>query len=398
MSVTGALAAAALACVAQAVPDAPAPGAARDTAIRRIHSRAARVQPGSREGVEVAGELERIGAAYLAEGDTGRASELLSEAYALDEENGLVLAELTLCYVRGEDFDAARFYLRLAEERVSRAPPEIYGVLGDVYDGLHRLEDAVVAWEEFVRLGGSDPVLLARLARARTELAVTRGQRSLALEHFDLFADATVEEDLVRRAGADLEASYAAHTALFGGRLDARQVVVLYAGRSYFSLVSVPDWSSGLFDGKIRVSVDPGATRPEALSAVLAHELGHAFIRGSSGGRASPWFHEGFAQWEEGRRIPVRDVRGAVGVQAAASSEALDRRLGSRLARPVARASYAQALSLFEYLVATRGTGAVACLLARLSGGQEAFAEALYDETGMSEAELFSGWKRWANL
>lgn len=399
MSFTAALAAAVLAGAMQsAPPEAPPPGAARDRAIAQLHARSALAQPGSRDAARIAAELERIGAAYLAEGQAGRAAELMSEAYALDEENGIVLAELTLCYLRAEDYDAARFYLRLAEERVSRAPPEIYGVLGDVYLGLHRLDDAVFAWEECVRFGGSDPVLLARLARTRAELAVARGQRSLAFDHFNLFADAGVDDAIARRAGEDLEAAYARQVALFGGHLDARQVVVLYSGRSYFSLVSVPDWSSGLFDGKIRVSVEPDATRPEALAAVLAHELGHALIRNSSGDRAPAWFHEGLAQWSEGRRIPVRDVRGAVGAEPAASAEALDRRLAGRLARPAARASYAQALSLVEYLVARRGTGAIGCLLARLANEGGTFGEALAAETEMSEAELFGGWRQWAGL
>lgn len=391
--------AAALAVAAPgALPEGLPSGAEREKAIAALHARAESAVPGSREAAEVAAGLERLGAAYLAEGDSGRASELLSESYALDESNGLVLAELTLCTLRAEDYDAARFYLRLAEERVSRAPPEIYAVLGDVYFGLHRLDDAVFAWEEWVRFGGSDPALLARLARAREELAVSRGQRSLALDHFTVFADPGVAEEVVRRAGADLEAAYAAQAAILGRELAARQVVVLYAGRSYFSLVSVPDWSSGLFDGKIRVSVETGAAPPETLSGVLAHELAHALIRQASGGRAPAWFHEGLAQWCEGKRLPVGEVRSAVGSEPAASAETLARRFSAKTNRSEARAAYAQALSLVEYLVAARGTGAVACVLARLAERADTFAAALAAETGWSEAELFAGWRRWAGI
>ncbi len=399
MSFAGALFLAALSSRAQAAPSPAVPaGAERQKAIAQLHARAAFALPGSRDAARVAGELERIGAAYLAEGELGRASELLSEAYALDETNGLVLAELTLCNVRREDFDAARFYLRLAEERVSRAPPEIYGVLGDVYFGLHLLEDAVVAWEEFVRFGGSDPALLARLARARDELAVSRGQRALSFDHFTVFADAGLAEELVRRAGADLEASYTAQTTLFGGGLDARQVVVLYSGRAYFSLVSVPDWGSGLFDGKIRVSVEPDWRPAEAWSGVLAHELAHALIRRSSGNRAPGWFHEGLAQWCEGRKIPAGEVRETVGARPASSSEGLDRSLSGRLVRSAARASYAQALSIVEYLIAVRGTGAIACLLDRLAREGGTFGQALVAETGLSEVELFTAWAKWAGV
>lgn len=377
-------------------PVAP-PGAARDRAIAALHARAATARPGSTAAARLAEELERLGAAYLAEGALGPATELLSEAYALDEENGLVLAELTLCYLRAEDLDSARFYLRLAEERVSRAPPEIYGALGDAYLGLHRLDDAVRAWSEFVRFGGSDPALLARLARARDELAVSRGQRSLSFDHFTIFADAGVEEDLVRQAGRDLESAYAEQAVVLGKRLDAPQVVILYSGRAYFSLVSAPEWASGAFDGKIRVSVEPGGSGA-APTSVLAHELAHALIRSGSGERAPGWFHEGLAQWCEGRRIPPREIRSTLGAHAAPTMASLEESFGRRLARPAARACYAQALSLVEFLVEARGSGAVACILDRLERRGGRFADALREETGLSEKELFAGWKKWAGV
>lgn len=368
-------------------------GATRDRAIGALLARAAQAAPGSPEASQVAGELEKFGAGYLAEGDNGRATELLAEAYVLDEENGLILAELTLAYVRAGDLDSARFYLGRAEERVAHAPPQIYGVLGDAYFGLHRLDDAVVAWSEFFRFGGSDPARLGRLAQTRDELALSRGQRSMTLPDFTLFADPGVGEDLARRAGEDLDAAYAAQSSLLGRRLDRRQVVILHSGRAYFALASVPDWVSGVYDGKIRVSVEAGAPAP---ASVLAHELAHALIRSAAGDRAPAWFHEGLAQWCEGRRLPVREVRGAVGARPAGSLDELEQGFGRPLPRAAARSAYAQALSLVEFLIAARGIGAVACVLARLAGEGAPFGEALRGETGMSEKEVFAGWKRWA--
>jgi tetratricopeptide (TPR) repeat protein len=293
-----------------------------------------------------------------------RATELLSEAYTLDEESGLVLAELTLCYVRAEDYENARFYLRLAEERAHRAPFEIYGVLGDAYFGLHRLDDAVLAWSEYVRLGGTDPDVVKRLARARDELAVSRGQRSMSFEHFTVFADAGVGQQLLRRA--------------------------------YFSLASVPDWVSGLYDGKIRVSVEAEAIAPGSSRSVLAHELAHALIRAASGDRAPAWFHEGLAQWSEGRRILVKDVSAAVGRHPAATFAALDAGFGRAQSRAAVRSTYAQALSMVEYLIAIRGPGAITCILARLAEEAASFDAALREEAGLSEKQLFEGWKKWA--
>jgi len=388
----------ALLLAAQSAPLPPVPPPeGREKAIAGLHARAAFAAPGSSQAARVAEELERIGAAYLAEGEIGRASELLSEAYALDDSNGLVLAELTLCHLRAGDFDAARFYLRLAEERVTRAPPETYATLGDAYFALHRLDDAVSAWEEFLRFGGADPVVMARLARAREELAVSRGQRELVLARFAIFADPGVPDETVQRAGTDLERLADRQAGLLGRSLSGRQVVVLYAGRAYFALTSVPAWSSGLYDGTIRVSVEPGAPA-ETLSSVLSHELAHALLRQACGGRAPAWFHEGLSQWCEGRRLPVSEIRAAVGPAPAVSLAALDGAFARRLTRAGARASYAQALSLVEYLIAARGSGIVACVLDRVAGAGQSFADALREETGLSESELFAGWRRWSGV
>ena len=395
MTGTGAalLAAAALAAQAVSAPRLASSADERERAVATLHRRAETAVPGTPEARDLAESLAVLGRLFLAEGDTGRAIELLGEAYGLDEENGLTLAELTLAYVRSGDFDSARFYLQRAEPRATRAPPEIYGVLGDVYDAFHRLEDAVAAWSEFVRFGGQDPNLLARLARARDELALSRGQRAIRLEHFAVFADPAVPENVARGAGEALEAAYREQAAFLGARLSRPQVVVLYGGRSWFSLVSVPDWVSGLYDGKIRVSVEADA--PAALSGVLAHELSHALLRLSTGDRAPGWLHEGLAQWLEGRRIPRREIRSAAGARPAESLAALDARFHEALERSAARASYAQALALVEYLAVIRGEQALSCVVAALGEGAS-FAEALRAEAGLSEGELFSGWRKWA--
>lgn len=379
------------------MPSHPPSDAERERAIAAIHRRAARVAPGTAEAARLSAELGGVGHGYLEEGQYGRAIELLSEAYGLDEENGLVLSELTLAHVRVEDFDAARFYLQLAEERVASAPPEIYGVLGEIYYSLNRLDDAVLAWSEFARFGGQDPVQLRRLLRARDELALTRGQRSFSGDHFSIFADPDVPDAMVRLAGEDLEAAYVRESVFFGTRLSGPQIVVLYAGRSYFSLLSVPDWVSGVFDGKIRVCVEPREGAERALSAVLTHELAHALIRQSSRDRAPGWLHEGLSQWWEGRRLPHSEVKAILAKKAPPSLEALEATLRQKLDRAAARASYASALSVVEYLMAIRGEGVVGCVLASLGGGRP-FADALREEAGLSPAELYRKWRDWAGV
>ena len=369
----------------------------RDRAVAELQRRAERVTPGSPAAREVAAGLAKLGRQCLSRDEPGCAVELLAEALALDERNGLVLAELTLAYVRSGDLESARFYLKRAEAGAAGAPPEIYGVLGDAYDGLHRLDDAVDAWTEFARLGGQDPERLARLSRVREERASALGQRSLATDHFGIFADSAVSQTTVSEAGLALEGAYGGQASLLGARLAATQIVVLHAGRHYFSLVSAPDWASGLYDGKIRVTLAPDGYETAGLDAVLAHELAHVLVRLASRGTAPAWLHEGVAQWCEGRRLPARNVADALGAAPAGSLDALEQRFRRKLDAAAARATYAEGLALLEYLLVVRGDGALRCLLARLAEGQS-FPDALGREAELTPEELYAGWRRWAGV
>jgi Peptidase MA superfamily len=372
-------------------------GQDREARVAALQRRAASAVAGTPEARAVAEEMGRIGSELLAAGETGPALELLGEAYGLDEGNGRVLAELTLASVRAEDLDAARFYLERVGGGAEGAPPEVYRELGEELVRRQRLEDAALAWGEAARLSapGQDPATLTRLARLRDELAVSRGQRTRSTEHFQIFADPAVADEVVRKAAEGLEASYAAMALLLRTPLLPSQIVILYSGRDYFSLVSVPDWVAGIFDGKIRVSVDSGDGDGSASRAVLTHELAHAVLRRAAGDRAPGWLHEGFAQWSEGRRMPRRELASAVSAGSAPTAAALEASLRGPLDRRGARSRYAQALSLVEHLVEVRGDGALLCVVARLGEGAT-MDEALMSETGWSEEELFASWKRWA--
>ena len=372
-------------------------GQDRDAQIAALQRRAASAVPGTAESRAVAEEMGRIGSELLAAGETGPALELLGEAYGLDEGNGRVLAELTLAAVRAEDLDATRFYLERAGVGAGGAPADTYREVGEELERSQRLDEAVLAWEEAARLSvpGQDPATLARLSRLRDELAVSRGQRTRSTRHFEIFADPAVPEAIVGKSAEGLEASYAAIADPMGAPLLQPQIVILYSGRQYFSLVSVPDWAGGMFDGKIRVSVDAGDGDGSAATAVLTHELAHALLRRASGDRAPGWLHEGFAQWSGGRRMPRRDLAAAFSVGMAPSVAALETSLRGSLDRGAARSRYAQALSLVEYIVETRGEGAILCAVARMGDGAS-IDEALSQETGWTQDELFARWKSWA--
>jgi len=377
--------------------DAAEPGTDLGKQLAAVRRRAAAVSPGTPAARDLARDLAQIGVGYLEAGDTGRAIELLEEAYGWNEQDGLLLAELTLAYVRAENYPFARFYLELAERQAAGAPPEIYGTLGDVYYGLNRVEDAVLAWEQFERLRGHDPSVLKRLSAARQELSLARGQKVLELDDFTIYSDAAISPDMVDRVSQHLAEDYTAMSGFFQVRLPYSQVVILYAGRAYFSLVSIPDWVGGLFDGKIRISLDPEGGMTPRLDAVLRHELSHALIRHASGDRAPGWVHEGLAQWFEGKRLTIHDQREIFKNRRPVSIAEMDESFGRKTDRATAQSNYGEALGLIEYLIQHRGEGALVCLLRDLAEDMS-IEEALDRETGLTPGRLVSAWKAWVGL
>jgi tetratricopeptide (TPR) repeat protein len=299
--------------------------------------------------------------------------------------------------VMAEDYSFARFYLDLAREEAPRAPPDAYAILGGIYYSVNRLDEAVLAWEQFERLGGEDPATLAKLARARAEMSLSRNQRFREIGDFLFSYDAAIPPALVEGAAESLAAAERDLSGFFGMRLPGRQPVILYEGRRYFALVSVPDWISGSFDGKIRVTVDPGSGHGAELAMVLAHELAHAFVRRASRDRAPAWLQEGLAQWWEGKRLASAELRAALAGRPLATLPEIDESLSRKPEPAVVRDAYTEALGLVEYLMVARGPGAVACLVRNLGRGT-GLETALREETGFTADDLLAGWKRWAGL
>jgi len=378
----------------------PDSSAAKVDRVRRLAELRQKVESGHPPAAaEISTRLTDIALEYQKENDLPQAIELLSEAVGRDPGNGIALANLILAYLKQEDFEFAGFYLELATQTTARRQPnpDVYRTIGDFYAARYRLEDAVTAWDYYILLGGADPSVLARVERTRRELSVTPGQRLLESDHFALYTDSVISPEVAARAEEHLEQEYRRQSNFFADELDGRQVVILYEGRAYFSLVSVPTWASGVFDGRIRVSLEAPSAWTPAFQNVLSHELTHAFIRHASGGRAPGWLHEGLAQWFEGKRVLRGEFRQMLARQPFYSLAEMEGNLARRADRAATRSNYVEALGLVEYLMQGRGPGAIACVVSGLGQGST-LEGALLRETGFTPAELLAGFRNWAGL
>ena len=339
--------------------------------------------------------LTEIADAFLAS-DPEQAIELLSEALGADPDNGAALAKIILAYLQHDDVEFADFYLEEATSSPGRRneSPGPYRAIGDAFAARNRMAEAVSAWDYFRRLGGSDPAVDARLGRGRGELSIRSPQRLRESEGLSLYVDASISEEVAEQVERHLIEEMKVLEKFFGSPTPVgSHVVILYEGRGYFSLVSVPNWVSGIFDGKIRVSVaSPPRWTPE-LAGVLSHELAHSFLRAVSHGRAPAWLHEGLGEWFQGQRFPLGELREWFLRHDILTPDEMDGVLSRRTDRDETRNVYLEALGLTEYLIDERGSGTMACLVEDLAGGRS-MEDALIRETGGSSRDLISRWKR----
>lgn len=88
----------------------------------------------------------------------------------------------------------------------------------------------------------------------------------------------------------------------FGWYPDYLIKVMVYYGEEYRSYTVLPPWSSGGFDGKIRLKITKNI-KGDQLREIIYHEYAHLAIDGLTKGKAPLWFNEGVAQYFVERQL-----------------------------------------------------------------------------------------------
>jgi hypothetical protein len=176
-----------------------------------------------------------------------------------------------------------------------------------LHDEKLLLVPAIEKLERAVELAPERKELAELLARWHKERADQLSFWHDQSAHFDL-SYAGERADLLDagpRLIDALEAAYDEFREKFGvdfaGRGRPLVQVVLYRRDEYRARTGLGDWSSGAFDGVVRLPIEQLATELHGLRGVLRHELAHAFAKAVGGGKVPGWLNEGVAQWVEGR-------------------------------------------------------------------------------------------------
>lgn len=281
----------------------------------------------------------------------------------------------TLCVMKGialyggRHYDAASVELEKARRNGGDTFPLLF-YLGEAYYDSGELEQAIEVWNRAISMEPGSKQLIDRVNKARRELSVEsrmdKDFGSVFVISYDegsgsALADTIMDtlSDAYNRVGYDLT------------HYPATQIpVILYTKKDFRSVTESPEWSGGIYDGKIRLPIGGTGELTPVLRGVLFHEYTHVVVGELSKGNCPVWLNEGLAEYEgrrefdsplkalersakEGSLIPFADLEN--------SFFAMD--------RGKAELAYQQSYSMVRFMISTFGFHKVRDVLVNLGKG-----------------------------
>ncbi|MFQ5749340.1 MAG: tetratricopeptide repeat protein [Planctomycetota bacterium] len=239
--------------------------------------------------------------ALLDQGSLDAALSILAKGIAVDRDGGSL--ELLVARIRLQQGDPERAGALLKKLQadfpgnaaVLALAAELAALKGD-------LEGSVALMENAVRLDPDRAAFGHRLEQLKEEQRAWKGFLTDSSAHFDFRFDPN-RPSVVRAVPHlihDLEDAYGFVVKQLGLAPPDRILVLVLDRQRYRS--AAPDWSGGLYDGRIRIVMNDYAAEEERIRATLRHEYTHAVLH-RLGAPLPTWLHEGLAQWVEGRSL-----------------------------------------------------------------------------------------------
>lgn len=295
----------------------------------------------------------------------------------------------------GKHYDDALFELEQAR-LFGGDTVDVLFFLGKVYYDTGNLDKALDAWKKGLALDPRNEKLQALVDKAGREASLEGRMKKEASGRFTLTYDVATD---TRFADDILDALETAYNRV-GSDLDcypeAPVPVLLYTRKDFRVVTAGPEWSGGIFDGKIRLPIGGLREITPQVRAVLHHEYTHVVVRELTKGNCPTWLNEGLAQVEEYKEFafPLSALEKAVQQGQLLSVPALE---GSFMSFGVQKAviAYRQSYAMVSYLIFTYGWHKVKELLVNLGKGMttsDAIA-ATFRDYGIGYDSLVQEWQ-----
>lgn len=337
---------------------------------------------------------DRLQAGYskLKEGEYHEAILDFEEALRIDGDDPNSYLGLGLAYYSIKDLDRAKGALEQGL-KIYSGSAIAHKLLGEIYYQRDDLVSALSHWEKALSLDPRDQELRRRFLKASREFETHKGFNSEITRHFTVQYEGGEKNEIGRKIIEILENAYH-HIGRELSYYPGKEVtVILYSKQQFRYVTNGPSWSSGIYDGKIRVPIGGLKGDEPMLRQILFHEYTHSLIH-SITDRCPTWLNEGLAQYFEGRdKDRARNImKEFYKRNAVVPLEFLE---GSflRLNKNQADLVYLESLSAVSYMVERYGLYSVKELLIELSKGNsidDSFRSALY----IPYKEFEKDWKR----
>lgn len=225
------------------------------------------------------------------------AIELLHEVLSHAEAPS-VLALMGIAQERLGAWHDAEATLRRAIER-GTTDPMAFVALGRVYRQQGDRQGAVEMFQRARESGASGADFDTMLTRLERELDAEWDFVEFSTPHFRLSFAQGENHAAAQIVSLILEDTYFAVGRKFDLFPDMPTEVVLYASEDFHSVTQTPDWTGGVYDGRIKLPVRGITGGSKLLERTLRHEYGHVLVTQLGNGHVPVWLNEGAAIWAE---------------------------------------------------------------------------------------------------
>ena len=320
---------------------------------------------------DLAGALEAAGQRQLKLRQYDQAAETFDQGRNLLPGQGDFGILRGIALYLGKRYDEAAYELERTRQVTGDRADLLY-YLGRVRYDAGDLAAALDAWNRALEMDPESKPVREAAEKARREAAVEtkmgKGYRSMFVISYDEGSMSTLADDVLKalenaynRVGSDLD-HYPS----------VRVPVILYTRTDYRTVTTGPEWSGGLYDGKVRLPIGGVGEVNAVLRGVLIHEYAHVVVRELTGGNCPSWLNEGIAEMQGRAEYdpPLAVLENAAKTGALLTAASLEKSLLG-LSGKEAQLAYQQSYSMVKYLVSTYGWHKVKEILVNLGSGMD---------------------------
>jgi tetratricopeptide (TPR) repeat protein len=244
-------------------------------------------------------ELNDAGWKMVERGEGARAARTFAEALALEPDNPVLwFGAGAAAHIDGRPKDASA-HLRKALEYDPKLTLASL-LFGEIAYAGGDVALAIATYEKALKYAPGDPHLTKRLAAWRADAEVHRDFEERRFDRFRVMFQGYADASLAAQATEMLNSAFWRIGAVLGTYPSDSVVVMLYTEQQFRDITQAPEWSGGVYDGRIRVPAAGATGSLQSFERVLTHELTHSMIANAAPRGVPTWLHEGLAQYFEG--------------------------------------------------------------------------------------------------